>query len=70
MRRYFAIWWALLKLLMAFLPWLDMATDGSTIHNWWRLCLEGKLECFWWPLGVGFMVLPTLAITFNAVVFW
>ena len=46
--------YALIKFLLTFLPWVDMATDGICIHNWRRLCEAGRLECFFWPLGFFF----------------
>jgi len=54
---------ALVQFLLSFLPWPDMVTDGMSIHNWKRLCSEDKLECFWWPLGVTFWLLPTIVMT-------
>jgi len=57
---------ALVQFLLSFLPWPDMVTDGMSIHNWKRLCSEDKLECFWWPLGVTFWLLPTIVMTVVA----
>merc|ERR1712210_212616 len=40
-----------------------MVLDCFTTITYWTLCQEGKLECWMWPLGALFLVLPTILST-------
>merc|ERR1719305_364810 len=42
---------------------LDMVLDCFTTITYWTLCQEGKLECWMWPLGALYLVLPTILST-------
>ena len=42
---------------------LDMVLDCFTTITYRTLCQEGKLECWMWPLGALFLVLPTILST-------
>ena len=49
-------------IISPFLPLFDVVTDILTVISWHDLCSEDKLECFWWPLGILFCILPTLIL--------
>ena len=63
--------WQTLKLLIAIIfPWIDTITDGLIVHKWKRLCENNTLECHWWPLGLFFMVLPSIAVAVFTALFF
>ena len=45
-----------------------MVRDGITVSNYKKECENGKLPCWMWPLGILFMVLPTLGCTLVTTV--
>ena len=47
---------------------MDMVRDGITVSNYKKECETGKLPCWMWPLGILFMVLPTLGCTLVTTV--
>ena len=58
--------WKLVVHLGAWWMVLDMVMDGLTVTLYRSLCLEGELECWLWPVGVLFLLLPTLVATLVA----
>ena len=39
---------------------LDMISDGMTVKTYREECMAGSLPCFYWQLGVFFLLLPTI----------
>ena len=58
------------KVMMCFYPWLDMGTNIIMIVEWKSFADSGLLENTWWVLGVVFLVLPTVAVTGEAIYWW
>ena len=57
---FLGAWWML----------VDMVLDWLTVNKYKQMCMEGKLECWMWPLGGLFISLPTIVTTLVQCCGW